>query len=523
MEENIFEGVSFDKLVGVKSFAIPDGFQVIGKNAFKGCDDLIDITIPDSITKIDDCAFYGCTSLKSINIPESVETIGASTFAYCNSLTNITIPKIVADIGPFAFENCINLTDVYIESISLHVDEYAFMGCQNLSNIEINPFNFTHEVIDNCLIEIASQKVIKGLKNCDKIPADGSAEEIGSFAFRGCQHLTNMFIPDCIEFIGGGAFASCENISCIEVNEDNPVYHSDNNCFIETNSKKLITGCENSIIPSDGSVTCIEESSFSDRINLTHIYIPSSITKIEKQPFLGCETLSSIEVSADNLIYHSENNCLIETASKTLIAGCKNSVIPTDGSITSIGAYAFLRCKNLTSIDIPEIISSIGEGAFAECINLKNITISNSVKIGEQAFYGCSNLGNINIPIGNPIIESYTFTSCKSLTEITIPKGITTIEVGAFEGCINLTTVIVSDTVLSIGAAVFSECINLRDIIMPKSVTHIGDGAFAKCDNLKQINYEGTIDEFGLIQKGDLWQCESSLERVICIDGDIIL
>ncbi len=522
-EEKVFKGVSFDELAGDTSFVIPEGFQIIGKDAFRGCSSLINITIPDGITTIDKCAFYGCTSLKSINIPKSVTTIGAGAFANCKSLTNINIPKRVADIGPFAFENCINLTDVTIQTIFLHIDDFAFVGCSNLSNIEINSFNYSHHIVDDCLIEIKSQKVLKGLKNCDRIPADGSVEEIGPFAFRGCKNLYSINIPDCIELIGFGAFTSCENISSIEVSAGNPIYHSDGNCLIETASKTLIAGCENSIIPTDGSATSIEDFAFSDKVNLSSIKIPASITSIEEQPFLGCENLYSIEVNPGNPVYHSDGNCLIETASKTLIAGCKDSVIPADDRVTNIGKFAFLRCKNLTSIDIPEAIDSIGEGAFAECTNLKDISIPSNVKIGELAFFECRNLGNINIPIGDPIIKRQTFTGCASFTKITIPKGITSIEDSVFEECINLTHVIISDTVLSIGAAVFCNCTNLNTINIPKSISHIGDGVFAQCYNLRQINYEGTIDEFGLIQKGNLWQCESSLEKVICIDGDIIL
>ena len=41
---------------------------------------------------------------------------------------------------------------------------------------------------------------------------------------------------------------------------------------------------------------------------------------------------------------------LIETASKMLILGCKNSTIPNDGSVVSIGSYAFRGCSELTNL-----------------------------------------------------------------------------------------------------------------------------------------------------------------------------
>ena len=67
-----------------------------------------------------------------------------------------------------------------------------------------------------------------------------------------------------------------------------------------------------------------------------------------------------ITVADGNTVYHSAGNCLIETESKTLVLGCKNSVIPTDGSVTSIGEYAFYGCTSFTSVTIPSSVTSIG-------------------------------------------------------------------------------------------------------------------------------------------------------------------
>ena len=80
--------------------------------------------------------------------------------------------------------------------------------------------------------------------------------------------------------------------------------------------------------------------------------------------FAGCNSLQNVTVSDDNPTYHSSGNCIIETESKTLVAGCMSSVIPNDGSVTSIGPKAFANCTELTSIIIPACITSIGEGAF---------------------------------------------------------------------------------------------------------------------------------------------------------------
>ena len=145
-------------------------------------------------------------------------------------------------------------------------------------------------------------------------------------------------------------------------------------------------------------VTSIGSEAFYACGGLTSVEIPSSVTSIGDRAFTSCHGLESIEVEAGNRVYHSEGNCLIETASKTLIAGCKNSVIPTDGSVTSIGNYAFSGCWTLTSIEIPSSVTSIGDYAFSWCDGLTSIVIPKGVtSIGSGAFDGCSSLESITI------------------------------------------------------------------------------------------------------------------------------
>lgn len=117
----------------------------------------------------------------------------------------------------------------------------------------------------------------------------------------------------------------------------------------------------------------IRSNAFNECIGLTAITIPSSVTDIGGNVFQDCTNLKSITVEQGNPKYHSAGNCLIETESKTLIAGCKTSVIPTDGSVTSIGYRAFAYCKNIASITIPDSVTNIDHLVFESCWNLTEI------------------------------------------------------------------------------------------------------------------------------------------------------
>ena len=196
------------------------------------------------------------------------------------------------------------------------------------------------------------------------------------------------------------------------------------------------------------AVTQILPSAFANAPNLKSVTIPNSVTSIDRTAFKGCVGLTSITVEQGNEKYHAAGNCLIETESKTLIFGFKNSIIPTDGSVTSIGACAFEDCTGLTSITIPNSVTSIGDGAFYNCTELASVTIDNSVvSIGFLTFYNC--IGLTSITFGNNLksIGAYAFEGCAGLTSITIPNSATSIGRCAFYKCTGLMSVEFKNTV----------------------------------------------------------------------------
>ena len=275
------------------------------------------------------------------------------------------------------------------------------------------------------------------------IDISNSVTSIGNNAFNGCTGLTSIEIPSSVTCIGFNPFSDCIGLTSIVVESGNPIYNSRNNCnaIIETASNTLIAGCKNTKIPS--SVTSIEDWAFFGCSGLTSIDIPSSVKSIGNSAFYKCTGLTSIIIPAGlmfvgdnaftecsgltslvvesgNSVYDSRNNCnaIIETASNTLIAGCKNTKIPT--SVTSIEDWAFYGCSGLTSIDIPSSVTCIGNNAFRCCYDLTSVAIPSSVNsIGDFAFQGCSDLTSIEIPYSVTNIGNWAFYGCSSLTSVT--------------------------------------------------------------------------------------------------------
>ena len=141
------------------------------------------------------------------------------------------------------------------------------------------------------------------------------------------------------------------------------------------------------------SIIDIEEFSISGCSSVKRLVFPNTIKTINEKSFLFLTSLEEMEIDSDNRYYYSKGNCLIETESKTLILGCKNSIIPTDGSVVTIGNETFWGCKGLENMVIPDTVTTIEDSAFGLCDNLKSITIPSSViHIGNRTFARCRNL-----------------------------------------------------------------------------------------------------------------------------------
>ena len=358
---------------------IPNSVTSIGEAAFAACEDSIKIVISNSVTTIGCNVFESCISLPEIEIPESVTSIGDSAFYGCWELTKIEIPNSVISIGDFAFGDCSGLTELVIPKSVTSCNEYAFDSCSNLQNLTLDTMN---EEVLSAVKWIASSEYGGYVSNLH-VTIGNNVTNIVDDAFSYCDGLTQITIPDSVISIGENAFLSC-GITEIVIPSS-----------VTSIGEAAFAACGITEIEIPNSVTSIGNWLFNGT-NITEIVIPKSVTSIGDYVFAQCYDLTTIKVEEGNSVYHSAGNCIIETESKTLIAGCATSVIPTDGSVTSIGNFAFAYCETLTEIVIPDTITSIGDWAFEACCELAELVIPDSVtSIGDGAFVDCYGLTGI--------------------------------------------------------------------------------------------------------------------------------
>ena len=356
---------------------------------------------------------------------------------YCKSnLTDLVIPatlegKAVTAIGEKAFDHCSNVTSVTLPNSVTDIGTYAFSACTKLTSVSIPT----------------------------------SVKTIGEGAFASCFSLTSVTIPSGITAIADQTFNNCTKLASVSI--PSTVKTIGENAFTCTNLTSLT-------VPE--GVTSIGFGAFSAS-KLKSISLPSTLKTIGDFAFSSNSSLTTITVASGNTVYKSSGNCLIKISTKTLIAGCKTSVIPDDGSVTTIEACAFKYCTSLTSITIPNAVKTIPEGAFEGCKSLQSITLPFVGARSNQSPETTCNyplgyiFGDVSYDGGTKVKQSYVESYSWDLAEKTyyLPSALRTVTVtggfvciGAFSNCSQLTAINICEGVLGIQRKAFDGCTGLH-------------------------------------------------------------
>ena len=407
---------AFGSCTNLMSITIPDSVASIGSNIFRECTSLESVVLSNGITQISNGAFNGCTALKSITIPEGVTVIEYNAFLNCTSLVSVSIPNSIMHLNPDVFSGCSNLIQTdggvhyidkwvvgsddtisgavtlradtvgicssafqgrAIESVEIpdsmrYIGASAFKNCTRMKTINV-PSSVTYigsQAFDGCTalqdreggVLYAGSLVVSCDASATSVTLRDGTVGILPSAFYNCSSLTEIVLPDTVNFIGDRAFWGCSSLKRIEIPEG-----------VRSIEKMTFWNCTalTEVILPD-TLTFIDNLAFGNCKALTSIEIPANVSSIIVYAFGGCSGLESITVDENNPYYHSVDGCLIETETKTLFAGCKNSVIPSDGSVTVING-AFDGCSGLVSIVIPKEIVRIERSSFSGCTALEEI------------------------------------------------------------------------------------------------------------------------------------------------------
>ena len=375
-------------------------------------------------------------------------------------------------------------------------------------------------------------EVVSALSDLDKIEIperitiDGilyNVTSIGNSAFKNCNSLTTITIPECVTSIGNAAFMNCNNLTSITVPEgmtniaenalDGTAWYANQSDGVVYVSNVLYKYKgempENTSVEIKESAVSISPRAFYGYSNLASITIPEGVISVGRSAFEGCSGLTSIDISENSKLTSIEESVFRNCSGLTSIT------IPA--SVTTIGEYAFYDCNSLVTFIIPESVKAIGKGAFHGCtgeliINcnipsrtsdsystfsdskFNKLTIGNKVtSIGDYAFSECTNLNSVNVLEGCTTIGKDAFSYCTGITSVNLAEGVNSIGTSAFYGCTNLPFIAIPKSVTSLGNFAFCKCSSLTDFAIPEGIATIGWETFANCSSLISISIPSTV------------------------------
>lgn len=195
-------------------------------------------------------------------------------------------------------------------------------------------------------------------------------------------------------------------------------------------------------------------------------------------------------------------------------------------NLKTIGLFAFSRCFELKSIDIPESVTEIENGAFSGCYTLKNFNVSQNVNFGDRVFgdYPWTSIPALNEDYNTWLYDEnasdfFVWNGClfayrgNSKTPV-IPSGVCGIGDKVFENS-DITGVTIPEGVRYINNGAFKNCTSLKNVKIPKSVQKIGEYAFYECSSLSSVTFSVGLKS---IENNAFGYCES-LKKAVLPEG----
>ena len=406
----------------LETVIIEEGVEIIRTSAFKDCENLISVSLPESLTNIEGEVFMQCHKLPEIKIPSKIEIIENNLFYDCNNLKNIQLPANLKQIGSCAFFNC-NLEKIKIPDNVTYIGISVFDNCNNLEDIiiENNPnFQYENGILMNSYkdnIIFISSKVLNNITTFE-IP-----EGIKAFStdLHNYSNIQKLIIPASLESISIADGILPNNLTSIEINNNNLYMCIENDCLYSKDKKRLLA-CftQGKNVQLYNNVEEICPHSFDLAKNLIKIDLPESVKKIGGQVFTNSKVqtvtigknLESIDpifkylnysteiiIDKDNPNFTIEDKILYNKDKTELVVALKEikgSFTVKDG-IKKIETKAFHNQSNMTEIILPEGLTEIGS-SFNYCYGLTEIIIPSSVEtIDTNCFNYANNLEKIKV------------------------------------------------------------------------------------------------------------------------------
>lgn len=177
--------------------------KTITNYMFARLETIEEIKLPLDTVCIESDAFYKCPA-KTIIIPDCIEIIEPKSFEL-SGIESIYINAI--RIKNDSFNRCHHLKSIVLGENVKYING-AFDCHKELEYVEISPKNKNLKLTEGCVVNAKMTQLILYLQkeDCKQLIIQEGIERICGAAFQGKPTLTNIILPDSLQYIGSGAF-----------------------------------------------------------------------------------------------------------------------------------------------------------------------------------------------------------------------------------------------------------------------------------------------------------------------------
>jgi hypothetical protein len=505
------------KMPNITSIKFPSTMKVIPAGVCNQWPNLSEVILNGQET-ISAEAFWKCSKLTSIELPSTLKNIDKWAFAQC-SLSSVTLPAGVT-VGDYAFAGN-PLTAINFPETECYFDSYSFANVYKQTYGFYNPYPYYTGRVLMTSIEFPSWMttipvgICYNWKQLQSATYGEQVTAVGDYAFWGCNKLSGMNFDNISNF-GAYSFYNCSStdpkfVELLKLKDgavigdhafDNAaVYAIEFEGCAEFGEDVLKNNPYISSIKFPECMTEIPAGFCSNWTNLDKVVLPTAITKIGKECFMGCRKLTDIEFDADYDYNESMDDvtsgvvkvpATVTDIDKGVFQGTGVSEINWPERVINFGDNTF-EDTYVTTATFPDWMTEAPNHIYANCSKLTSIQWDDKItKLGQGMFYNCKALAeDIVIPSTITEIPDSCFMGCTQITKATFPSTLKVLDLQCFKNCTSLSDVSFDEGLTEIGRQAFMNT-GLVDVVLPTTLTDIKTGAFANCTSMKTLDVKAT-------------------------------
>lgn len=378
--------------------------SVLRKAAFQ------ELSVPDTVKAIYERAFYRMPTLRKISILSNVIEIGKEAFKGCDQLSEVVAPKVRVSEAKDP-ETKLKLAAGYCSHEELYAadiaEDYLKYLKTNRKKLWQEPL-FLQKMLEKQLIPLTE------LDDFLEKAAGTASTEIRSMllGFKNAAPQEELSkVTDKKEKAQERALMR-EKPTAAELKK----LWSSKKVDAGTIELTAYHGTETEVEIPDviGKQTVVRLSgTFNGNETIRHIDIPKTVTEITSGAFEGCSALREIVLPEK-----------LKTIGVSAFKGCSRlASITLPKSVTKINAFFAANCIALTELHLSEKIREIPNNMIEGCVNLEELFLPEKCRIiNNFAFNGQKNLKRLHIPESTEKIGYDAIVDCPNLT-IHAPAG----------------------------------------------------------------------------------------------------